>query len=288
MRLLIIYILLFCCCNNITAQIIKKEAGRISANDVYLCNYVETGKAISTLDINVNCTGNLSLPEPNDFKDYIFSNADGEQLIYATAMVLSSPNYTYLRYCYKIDFLFADTSVYLLYKYSIIDYFLKSASHFKVLQNGVANKDAVNDLISYWLKTVNGIEPEYVSNGSTCHYNASPYNVEENYDTSYTVSGENIYKDGIWVGKFKSSWKLEKLHQSPKSTYYYTLQDTTGKHIGEVQIYHQFADVWIWPYGIKNYLSMYSPVREESKIIALAMKFLIIYNAGQVALSNNK
>ncbi len=288
MRLLILYIILWGYSNNTTAQTIKKEAGRISVDDVYLCNYVETGKAIPTLDIAINCTGNLSLPESNDFKDYIFTTAEGEQLISATATVLSSPNYSYLRYCYKIDFLFADTSLYLTYKYSIIDYFIKSASHFNVLQNAAGNKDAVNELIGYWLKNTNAIEPEYVSNGSTCHYNTSAYNIEQNYDTAYTVNGENIYKNGIWIGTFKQSWKLEKLHQSPKATYYYTLQDTSGNHIGEVQIYHQFADVWIWPSGIKNYLSMFSPVREESKIIAQAMKFLIIYNTRQVALSNNK
>ncbi len=288
MRFTILYIILFCFGNRISAQIVKKETGRISIDDVYLCNYIETGKAISTLDINVNCTGNLALPEPENFKDYIFSSPDGEQLIYATATVLSSPNYSYLRYCYKIDFLFADTTVYLVYKYSIIDYFLKSASHFKVLQNGTGNKDAVNDLITHWLKTVNGIEPEHVSNGSTCHYNTSPYNVEESFGTSYMVKGNNIYKDGVLIGNYKQSWKLERYHQSPKACFYYTIQDTTGRHIGEVQVYHQFADIWIWPYGVKKYMSMYSPVREEDKVIALATKFLIAYNANQMVMSNNK
>lgn len=283
MRFTILYIILFCLGNCISAQIVKKESGRITCDNTYICNYIQTGTPIPILDINVNCTGNLTLPEHEHFKDYIFTSENGEQLIYATATVLSSPYYKFLRYCYKIDFLFADTNMYLTYQYSIVDNFLKSVSKHMVINNGITDKNNVNALINFWQKNNGAIDPKYIAVGNTCHYNTSPYNVEETYDTAYTVKGNNIYKNGFLIGNYKKSWKLQRYHQSPSGGYYYVIQDIAGNHVGEVEIYHQFGDIWIWPPGMKNYLSMFSPVREEPKVIALATKFLLAYNSEQLA-----
>ncbi|OSZ82529.1 hypothetical protein CAP35_04465 [Chitinophagaceae bacterium IBVUCB1] len=268
--------------NIANAQHICMKNGIVyNANDT-LCTYTTHGDKKPTLDLNNSFTNSLNIPEPHYFKDYIFKSPSGQPLMYATAKVLSSPRYAYLRYYYKIAFDDADTFLNIPYWNTCINRLMETIVKYKVIESGNINTENLHMLIQYWQNRVNKISYKEIASGHTVNYNLSQYNVEQaesDKDNIITIDGNNIYYNGTVWGTYTRSKKLRSslLPGSGIGGHYYYIYGNDNKLQGELEIASQYADVWVWPRGVKESMSIYTAERNEAKVLAVAAKFLIVY-----------
>ena len=276
---------------NCIAQDVVMENGKLLYRDSAYATYEEVGEKKNSLPVSPALQQDFN-PEisGSNFKDFIFSSIAGEQLIFATAKLLSMPGTAYLKYYYNIQFAHLDEQLNMQYHPQTISRLANDIIKYKLFNNDQLDENAALRLITVWNKKPNAITEKQMQISSTRNYNNSIYHVSSDFDKNpIHVEGHKIYYSDSVIGSYYLSKGIAAgtLPGSSKEDLYYYIDYPDGKLMAEVQLMILSSSLLVWPAPLKDPFKIYTAEREEGNIIKVAC--ILLWNRQQqLAASHNK
>ncbi|MBS1772638.1 MAG: hypothetical protein JST82_07255 [Bacteroidetes bacterium] len=262
------------------AQITMQNGKVMNGNEVF-CTYEETGKKVKTIPMVQTSSINNPESRNDDFRDYVFSTINGSQEIFCRARVASSTIRGRLLYYYHVDFISSGITLDIAYHPLAIQTFIEGLSKYNVLTKDGANENAVGELENVWRKKGRIVSPEILAAGASKNYNSSEYNIEgEQYnEIPISVKSNNIYYGDSLIATYRLSnqGRAGNMPGTGRGYFYYILNRPNGGAYGDLQVMEYKSSIYVWPVGTKNFFEVFTPERNEEKMIAVAAKVLVSY-----------
>lgn len=279
-------------CETAFGQNVSMKEGKVYKDGAVYCHYKETGKRINTMTTeDRNPTNKLSFPEAcNDaFRDYAFGG-EHQTFITANARVLASAQEPYLVYHYSIKLEGLNRELNFLYNPLLIRTLAQDIVKYDVIQNGYLNEKNAQRLFDRWETKPNIISKDLLQQAVVSNYNSPTGQAPERaMSINIRIVGDKIYKDDSLFGQYILDKHLGdgNLFGSRKDRYCYKIEDPNGMHVGWVVVPMLRSCYFLLPAGEKESLAVVTTDRDEQKIIASAVKVLIVHKAAQKDYSND-
>lgn len=271
------------------SQTASMKDGKVYSGDKAYCYYKESGKRISTMTLETpnNILTPLSYPEAcgDEFKDYSFGG-EYQQFIKAKARVLASAHEPYLVYHYNITIEGIKRELNIRYHSLLIRTLAQDIVKYDVVQNGFLNEKNAQKLLDKWEGKKNILTRQQLQRSIVSNYNSSTgKDRERTASINIRIEGDRIYKDEHLFGQYYLDKHLGagNLLGSAKDRNCYKIEDTNGNLLGWAIVPMLRSSFFLLPAGEKESLAVVTTDRDEQKIIASAVKVLIVHNAAKQA-----
>lgn len=212
-----------------------------------------------------------------DFKDMVISLADGHEVIYITARVLSSPEYAYLEYYYNIKLPDYGAEINIeVYPY-FFETFSKQLIQYNVLKHAAFQYEAMEMMLKSFSKSNHYISKKTIDEGKYRNYNVSPYDVP-GAPKALQVMNEKIYLGDIVIGSYSKNGTMQR-YGSVRNEHVFYIMGAEGVSVAQLRVPILRSSFYMETLPEKKYFEIYSPERQEEKIIAEAAKVLLAAGA---------
>ncbi len=212
-----------------------------------------------------------------DFKDIVISLPDGHEVIYITARVLSSPEYAYLEYYYNIKLPDYGAEINIeVYPY-FFENFSKQLIQYDVLKDGTFQYEAMETMLKSLSKSNHYISKKTIDEGKYRNYNVSPYDVPSAPKT-LQVMNQKIYLNDIVIGRYNKHGTMQR-YGSVRNEHVFYIMGAAGISVAQLRVPILRSSFYMETLPEKKYFEIYSPERQEEKIIAEAAKVLLAAGA---------
>lgn len=260
-----------------------KDGKVYEGNEVY-CYYRETGKKISTMQLQGtgNVSNPLAYPEANndEFRDYIFGDKHRDYIT-ARAKVLASAHQVFMIYFYEISIQGINRKLNVKYHPMLIRLLAQDMVKYDVIQNGFLNEKNAIKLFEKWQDKSSVIKNSELQKGVVNNYNSETGKVAERPATiNIKVVGDKIYRDDSLFARYELDKHLPGigLSGSAQNSNLYKIEDMNGNLMAWVSVPMLRSVFFLTPAGEEEALSIVTTDRDEHKIIASATKVLIVHN----------
>lgn len=268
-------------------QTASMKDGKVYSGEQVYCYYKESGKRISTMPLETpgSVAAPLSHPEACDdaFKDYSFGG-EYQSHITAKAKVLASAHEAYLVHYYSLRFESIDRELNLRYHPLLIRSLAQDIVKYNVIQNGFLNEKNLQKLVEKWENKSNLLNRKELEQGIASNYNSTTGKERERPSSmNIRIEGDRIYKDEHLFGQYYLDKHLGtgNLLGSMKDRNCYKIEDPHGNLLGWAIVPMLRSSFFLLPAGEKESLAVVTTDRDEQKIIASAVKVLIVHTAAK-------
>lgn len=208
-----------------------------------------------------------------DFKDIIISLPDGREVIYITARVLSSPEYAYLEYYYNIKLADYGAEINIAVSPYFFETFCKQLIKYDVFKDGALRYEAMETMLKALSKSNHYINKKTIDEGKYRNYNVSPYDVPR-APNALQVMNDKIYLNDTVIGSYSKNGTMRR-YGSVRNEHVFYIIGTEGISIAQLRVPILRSSFYMETLPEKKYFEIYSPERQEEKIIAEAAKVLL-------------
>lgn len=268
-------------------QTASMKEGKVYNGDKVYCHYKESGKRISTMPLETpgSVAAPLSHPEACDdaFKDYSFGG-EYQSHITAKAKVLASAHEAYLVYYYSLRFESIDRELNLRYHPLLIRSLAQDIVKYNVIQNGFLNEKNLQKLVEKWENKSNLLNRKELEQGIVSNYNSTTGKDRERPSSiDIRIEGDRIYKDNSLFAVYELDKHLGTgaTLGSNKGNNLYKIATPDGNLMAWVSVPVLRSSFFLLPAGEKESLAVVTTDRDEQKIIASAVKVLIVHTAAK-------
>lgn len=270
-------------------QTASMKDGKVYSDDKIYCYYKESGKRISTMTLESggDIMNPLSYPEANNdsFKDYAFGG-EYKQFIMAKAKVLASAKEAFMVYYYTLSIDGMQRELNIRYHPLLIRTLAQDIVKYDVVQNGFLNEKNAQKLLDQWEDKSNILTRHKLERGIISNYNSSKGKGRERPSSiNIRIEGARIYKDDSLYAVYELDKHLGSGNTwgSRKGSNLYKISSPGGNLLGWVSVPILRSSFFLLPAGEKESLAVVTTDRDEQKIIASAVKVLIVHNAAKQA-----
>lgn len=265
-----------------TAQKIKMQDGKVMKDGKVYCLYEQQSQKRNVLPVNVVESGLKDNPEVSgsDFSNYIFSTAASEQLIFATAKVLSSAPNQYLQYYYNIKFPLIGREINIIYHPYLVEYFTNDIVNMDLMSNDMWNDMNARKLFDKWSAKPTIVPYAQIEKGSVRNYNIGGTDEDAPDLKGIIVIGHNIYRDSQLLATYNSTTTISfgNIAGFRKDDYIFSIATPDGSEIALVQVPRLRSVFYILGKNDKTSTPIYTAERVEKNIIAMAANYLFPLN----------
>lgn len=266
------------------AQTAYIKDGAVYAGDREYCKYTESGKKIYKTTVGASADNQYILRFPDacgdDFKNIAFGSDIQPNLITATAKVLATAYEPYMVYYYTICFEPIDRELNVRYHPMIIREFVRDMVKYDVVKSSFINEKNALTLLDKWQKKSSILAPSYIAKGVATNYNSKDGIDNRKQSINVVVNGNKVYKDSNWI----ATYELDKhigtgnLLGTTKESKLYRIKDTVGNLMALVKAPQTRSVFFLLPAREKESLSVVTTDKDEEKIIASAVKVLLVHS----------
>lgn len=265
------------------SRLVTMSNDKVLLGDSVCFVYKKLGTAIynSPIDKGAPISNHNAHPEANGdaFQDIVFGT-EHQFLIKAKAQLLASARYSFLVYFYNIQFTSLGKEMNVQYHPLLMQSLAKDMVKYKVIEDGFLNEKGVNKLMAKWKKKPGYINQQQLEGGVINNYNVSKISPKEKTENTInvTVKGNDIYRNDTLVGHYKKVNNVPIIGWagSTKNSNLYKIEGLQDELLAWVKapllqpVYH------LMPSGYKSSFEVVTTERNEQRIIASAMKVLIV------------
>ncbi len=266
------------------------KEGKVYSGDKVYCYYQESGKRISTMNLETpgSIAAPLSHPEScgDEFKDYVFG-AEYQHFIHAKAKVLASSKEAYLVYYYSISIAGMQLELNIRYHPLLIRTLAQDIVKYDVIQNGFLNEKNAQKLADKWEGKSTALTMHQLEQGIVSNYNSTTGKERERPSSiNIRIEGDRIYKEDSLFAIYELDKHLGTGHTwgSRKGSNLYKIATPDGNLLAWVSVPILRSSFFLLPAGEKESLAVVTTDRDEQKIITSAVKVLIVHTAAKQAI----
>lgn len=261
-----------------TAQKIKMQDGKVLKDGTVYCLYEQQNQKRNVLPVNVVESSLKDNPEISgtDFSNYIFSTSASEQLIFATAKVLSSAPNQYLQHYYNIKFPLIGREINIIYHPYLIEYLTNDIVKLDLIGDDMWNDMNARKLFDKWNAKPTVVPYAQIENGSVRNYNVGGADEDAPDLKGITVVGHNIYRDSQLLATYNRSTTISfgNIAGFRKGDYIFSIVSPGGTEIALVEVPRLRSVFYILGKNDKTSIPVYTAERVEENIIAMAANYL--------------
>lgn len=261
-----------------TAQKIKMQDGKVLKDGKVYCLYEQQNQKRNVLPVNVVESSLKDNPEVSgtDFSNYIFSTTASEQLIFATAKVLSSAPNQYLQYYYNIKFPLIGREINIIYHPYLIEYLANDIVKLDLMSDEMWNDMNARKLFDKWNAKPTVVPYPQIEKGSVRNYNIGGADEDAPDLKGITIVGHNIYRDNSILATYNRTTTISfgNIVGFNKDDYIFSIKALNGTEIALVQVPRLRSVFYILKDADKNCIPVFTAERVEENIIAMAANYL--------------
>lgn len=265
-----------------TAQKIKMQDGKVLKDGTVYCLYEQQNQKRNVLPVNVVESSLKDNPEISgtDFSNYIFSTSASEQLIFATAKVLSSAPNQYLQYYYNIKFPIIGREINIIYHPYLIEYLTNDIVKLDLIGDDMWNDMNARKLFDKWNAKPTVVPYAQIENGSVRNYNVGGADEDAPDLKGITVVGHNIYRDSQLLATYNRATTVSfgNIAGFRKDDYIFSIVSPGGTEIALIEVPRLRSVFYILGKNDKTPTPVYTAERVEENIIAMAANYLFPVN----------
>jgi hypothetical protein len=212
-----------------------------------------------------------------DFKDIVISLPDGHEVIYITARVLSSPAYAYLEYYYNIKLPDYGAEINITVYPYFFETFSRQLIQYDVLKDGTFQYEAMERMLKSLSTSNHYLAKRIIDEGKCRNYNVSPYDVP-GAPKALQVINKKIYLDDVLIGSYNKNNTMRH-YGSFRNEHAFYIMGAEGISVAQLRVPILRSSFYMETLPEKKYFEIYSPERQEEKIIAEAAKVLLAAGA---------
>lgn len=277
----------------VNGQPASMKNGKVYKGSEVYCSYKESGKRISTMVVEggASVANPLAFPEASgdEFRDYSFGG-EHQQFITAKAKILASAQEAFLVYHYHIRFEGINRELSLRYHPLLIRMLAQDIVKYDVIQNGFLNEKNAQRLADKWAEKTTVLQKNILQKGIVSNYNSVTGEARQRHATiNIRIEGDKICRDDSLFALYELDMHLAggNVWGSSKNHNLYRIEDPQGNLLAWVSVPMLRSTYFLRPAGEKESLAVVTTDRDEQKIIASAVKVLIVHKAAQKDYSND-